>query len=198
VEAPAAPPVEPQPKTEAPAPAVERQAKVEVAPLPKAEAPAPAADPQPGQVAAAPPPEPTSKTAAAPPSAPAAAPQTQAKACQDDLGRIAGAGRILFDSDSATLDASSVGTLDRLAAAAKLCPGVRIAIEGHADVEGSAEYNRRLSVRRAQAVVAYLIKAGADARQLEAVGFGSSRPVAPNDSAGNKAKNRRIEIVVRQ
>jgi OOP family OmpA-OmpF porin len=110
---------------------------------------------------------------------------------------IARAGRILFDRDSATPSAASLNTLNRLAAAARLCPGVRIAIEGHADIEGSTEYNQRLSMRRAEAVVAYLVKAGADAQQLEAVGFGSSQPAAPNTTFGNRAKNRRIEIVVR-
>jgi outer membrane protein OmpA-like peptidoglycan-associated protein len=52
-------------------------------------------------------------------------------------------------------------------------------------------------MKRAEAVVGYLIKAGADAKQLEAAGFGASRPVAPNTTAGNRAKNRRIEISVR-
>jgi OOP family OmpA-OmpF porin len=75
---------------------------------------------------------------------------------------------------------------------------MRIAIEGHTDADGPATYNQRLSVRRAQAVVAYLVKAGADRQQLEAVGFGVSRPAAPNDTPENMARNRRIEFSVRQ
>ena len=71
-------------------------------------------------------------------------------ACQDSLQRIASAGHILFATDSATLDTSSFETLDRLAVAAKACPGMRIAIEGHTDAEGTADYNQRLSVRRAR------------------------------------------------
>jgi OOP family OmpA-OmpF porin len=118
--------------------------------------------------------------------------------CQDNLNRIANTGHILFSTDSATLDSSSFGTLDRLATAAKSCPGMRISIEGHTDAEGSDEYNQRLSVRRAQAVVAYLVKAGADRRQLEAVGYGFSRPAAPNDTPENMARNRRIEFSVHQ
>ena len=138
------------------------------------------------------------KAEAAPsPAVAAAPPPALVVECRTNLGRIAKAGRILFDSDSAALDTSSHDTLNRLATAAKQCPGVRIAIEGHADIEGSNEYNQRLSVRRAEAVVAYLVKAGADARQLEAVGFGSSRPAAPNTTVGSRARNRRIEIVVR-
>lgn len=119
-------------------------------------------------------------------------------ACQDNLNKISAAGHILFGTDSATLDTSSFETLDRLAEAAKACPGMRIAIEGHTDAEGDTDYNQRLSVRRAQAVVAYLVKAGANRRQLDAVGYGVSRPAAPNDTPENMARNRRIEFSVRQ
>jgi OOP family OmpA-OmpF porin len=206
-EAPAPAPPPPQASPPPPQPPAPEQ---KTAAAPKVEAPAPAPTPPKveSKLAAPPPPPPQVVPTPPPPPAPepkmAAAPQPAAVppakammvvACQDKLGKIAG--RILFDTDSANLDAASHDTLDRLAKEAKLCPGVRIAIEGHADVEGSAEYNQRLSMRRAQAVMAHLVKAGADARQLEAVGFGSSRPAAPNDTAANKAKNRRIEIVVR-
>jgi OOP family OmpA-OmpF porin len=75
---------------------------------------------------------------------------------------------------------------------------LRIAIEGHTDTEGSARYNKRLSVRRARAVQTYLTKAGMNARQLEAIGFGYDRPAVPNDTAENMAKNRRIEFVIRR
>jgi OOP family OmpA-OmpF porin len=118
--------------------------------------------------------------------------------CQAELSRIANAGHILFATDSAKLDSASFETLDRLAAAARACPGVRIAIEGHTDSEGSAEYNQRLSVRRARAVVSYLVKAGAERSQFEAVGYGLSRPAVPNDTEENMARNRRIEFSVRQ
>jgi OOP family OmpA-OmpF porin len=122
----------------------------------------------------------------------------QAASCQQELNNIASAGHILFATDSAKLDTGSFDTLDRIAAAAKACPGVRIAIEGHTDAEGSAEYNKRLSVRRAQAVVGYLIKAGADRKQFVAVGYGPAKPAAPNDTEENMAKNRRIEFTIKQ
>jgi outer membrane protein OmpA-like peptidoglycan-associated protein len=200
----AAPASEPEAKVAAPAPASEREAKVAApaasepekvaaAPAPAAKAAPAPAEPQPADAD----PEPAApgpKTAAAPDAVPA----PPANVCPDDLDGIARSGHILFDTDSASLDEASFETLDRLAAAAKRCPGVRVAVEGHADVEGTAEYNQRLSLRRAEAVVAYLIKAGADASQLKAVGFGASRPAAPNDSLANKARNRRIEIVVRR
>jgi outer membrane protein OmpA-like peptidoglycan-associated protein len=143
--------------------------------------------------------EPAPRTATAPPQpppAPSVSPPVDA--CQDSLGRITPNGHINFATDSATLESSSFATLDRLAAAARSCPGIRIAIEGHTDAEGSAAYNQRLSVRRAKAVETYLVRAGADRKQLEAVGYGLSRPVAPNDTEDNMARNRRIEFSVRQ
>jgi OOP family OmpA-OmpF porin len=64
-------------------------------------------------------------------------------------------------------------------------------------MEGTSESNDALALRRAQAVLDYMVKAGVDAQQLEPAGYGEKRPVAPNDTAENRAKNRRIEFVVR-
>jgi OOP family OmpA-OmpF porin len=133
------------------------------------------------------------------PQAPPAQPLSpQAASCQQELNKIAGAGHIHFATDSAKLDTASFETLDRIAAAAKACPGVRIAIEGHTDTEGGSQYNQRLSVRRAQAVVSYLVKAGAERKQFVAVGYGPTKPAAPNDTEENMAKNRRIEFSIQQ
>lgn len=206
------PPMDPAPKQTAPA-----QQPATTAPAPNVAAtppqppsapptpekqvtptPQPPVEPAPKLVAPALPPpraEPAPKTAAAPPQPPVS---PEVTACQESLNKITGAGHINFATNSATLDSESFATLDRLAAAAKVCPGMRIAIEGHTDAEGRAEYNQRLSVRRARAVVAYLVKSGADRKQLEAVGYGLSRPAAPNDTEENMAKNRRIEFSVRQ
>ena len=74
---------------------------------------------------------------------------------------------------------------------------MRIEVSGHASSEGSAELNQQLSVRRAQSVVAYLAKAGVESTRLQPVGYGATRPVAPNDTDENMAKNRRIEFTVR-
>jgi OOP family OmpA-OmpF porin len=74
---------------------------------------------------------------------------------------------------------------------------VHIKIAGHASSEGSGERNQRLSGERARSVLAYLVKAGIEEKRLEAVGYGATRPVAPNDSNANMARNRRIEFVVR-
>jgi OOP family OmpA-OmpF porin len=123
--------------------------------------------------------------------------EAQAKVCEDQLRAVAGAGRIQFQASSAELDGASFETLDKLAQAAKTCPGMLIEVAGHASADGGAELNRELSMQRAQSVVTYLVHAGVEATRLEPVGYGASRPVAPNDSDENKARNRRIEFSVR-
>jgi hypothetical protein len=74
---------------------------------------------------------------------------------------------------------------------------MQIEVAGHASSEGSAIMNQQLSLKRARSVVTYLVEAGVDAAQLQPVGYGASRPVAPNDGNENMAKNRRIEFTVR-
>jgi outer membrane protein OmpA-like peptidoglycan-associated protein/osmotically-inducible protein OsmY len=142
------------------------------------------------EVRAAPPP--------APPPAPAPAPrQTEADACQSALKAAASEGMIRFERASAVIDQESNDTLNKLASVAKTCPNVTIEIEGHTDSEGTPERNQRLSDRRAQAVVSYLARAGVDAARLVAIGYGETRPIVPNDTADNRARNRRIEFTVK-
>jgi outer membrane protein OmpA-like peptidoglycan-associated protein len=74
---------------------------------------------------------------------------------------------------------------------------MHIEVGGHASAEGNAEINQQLSLKRAQSVVAYLVQSGVDPAQLESVGFGASRPIAPNHTNENMARNRRIEFTVR-
>jgi OOP family OmpA-OmpF porin len=195
---PKSPDIAPKQVAPAPTPAPEKQAASPSPPLVQQQAsPTPPREPA-AKSEPVPKSEPPPKVAVAPSQAPPAPVSPQVRACQDNLNKIKNAGHINFATNSATLDSESFATLDQLAAAAKVCPGMRIAIEGHTDSEGTPEYNQRLSVRRARAVAAYLIKAGADRKQLEAVGYGFSRPAAPNDTEENMAKNRRIEFIVRQ
>jgi outer membrane protein OmpA-like peptidoglycan-associated protein/osmotically-inducible protein OsmY len=120
-----------------------------------------------------------------------------AERCQQTLSQLAREGAINFKRASAELEPQSFPTLDKLAKAAAACPKARIEIEGHTDAEGTIERNQALSERRAQSVVDYLVRVGADPAHLAAVGYGQSRPIAPNDTAANRAKNRRIEFAVR-
>jgi outer membrane protein OmpA-like peptidoglycan-associated protein len=123
--------------------------------------------------------------------------QAAADHCQDELRQAVNRGVIHFGRASADLDGRSRPTLDELARVAKTCPDVLIEIEGHTDAEGTPERNARLSKRRAEAVAQYLAEAGVDAERLSALGYGETRPVAPNDTAVNRARNRRIEFAVR-
>lgn len=83
---------------------------------------------------------------------------------------------IFYDFDKATLRDSSKTALDQLVALLKENPHVTIELSAHCDYKGSAEYNKRLSQRRAEAVVAYLIAHGIAADRLTPVGYGKDRP----------------------
>jgi outer membrane protein OmpA-like peptidoglycan-associated protein len=117
--------------------------------------------------------------------------------CQDALTRIVREGVINFNRASYDLDPASYPTLNKLADAANRCPALVVEIEGHTDAEGTVERNKRLSNRRANTVREYLSRAGVEPSRLEAIGFGQSRPIAPNDTAEGRAMNRRIEFTVR-
>lgn len=127
----------------------------------------------------------------------AARQREEADKCQTAMRSVASEGVIQFQRASFDLDPRSLPTLDRLAKVANQCPSAKIEIEGHTDAEGTPERNARLSQRRAEAVVGYLARVGVAADRLTAVGYGETRPVAPNDTAQNRAKNRRIEFSVR-
>jgi outer membrane protein OmpA-like peptidoglycan-associated protein len=117
--------------------------------------------------------------------------------CQERLKAVVKAGIIQFERASAELNEKSFSTLDELSKALKSCPNGVIEIEGHTDIEGERDRNQRLSEKRAQAVLQYLVDAGVGADRLVAVGYGPDKPIAPNDTAENRAKNRRIELTVK-
>ena len=121
----------------------------------------------------------------------------EAEACQKALRTASSEGVIQFARASAELDRRSLPTLRRLAQTAQACPDVTIEIEGHTDAEGIDERNQPLSERRAQAVADYLAQRGVPAERMKAIGYGASRPVAPNDTREGMARNRRIEFTVK-
>lgn len=121
----------------------------------------------------------------------------EADRCEQLLKSAAAEGSIQFRFASAALDRKSFGTLDKLVQIAKTCPQFNIDIEGHTDAEGRPDRNLVLSQQRAQSVVDYLVDAGIPVERLRAVGYGETRPVAPNDTSENRARNRRIEFSVR-
>ena len=127
---------------------------------------------------------------------PAAAP-VDATVCQQLFSDLLGKGTIRFESGRSVIDADSAGLLDRLVETALRCPSANIEIAGHTDGDGEDAYNQALSEKRAQSVVDYLVKAGLPADRFAAVGYGSTQPIASNETDEGKAQNRRIEFVVR-
>jgi OOP family OmpA-OmpF porin len=117
--------------------------------------------------------------------------------CQQLFTDLLTKGKIRFDQARATLDPDSIALLDRLIEIALRCPTANIEVAGHTDGDGEDGFNQALSEKRAQTVVDYLVKAGLPASRFTAVGYGSTQPVAGNDTDQGKAQNRRIEFLVR-
>ena len=127
---------------------------------------------------------------------PASAP-VDGTVCQQLFSGLLAKGKIRFDSGRATIDPDSAGLLDRLIETALRCPSANIEIAGHTDADGEDGFNQALSEKRAQAVTDFLVKAGLPAERFTAMGYGSTQPVASNDTDEGKAQNRRIDFVVR-
>jgi OmpA-OmpF porin, OOP family len=102
---------------------------------------------------------------------------------------------IKFDTAKVALRPESLVQLDVVADFMKHRKSAHIEISGHTDTVGKAKANQVLSAKRAQACRGYLISKGIDSSRITAVGFGGTRPVAPNDTEENRQKNRRIEVV---
>jgi outer membrane protein OmpA-like peptidoglycan-associated protein len=104
---------------------------------------------------------------------------------------------IFFDVGKAELKDESVSELERILDLLTNNPGIKLQINGHTDNSGNAVTNKALSLKRAETVMAFLIKRGTETRRLTAVGFGQERPIVSNDDeTGGREINRRTEIEV--
>ena len=102
---------------------------------------------------------------------------------------------IYFDTDKSEIKPDSKPTLDEVASVLKIDRGLKLEVSGHTDNTGDKTHNMKLSEARAQSVVKALVGSyGIDAKRLSAKGYGDTKPVAPNTSDENKAKNRRVEL----
>ena len=112
-------------------------------------------------------------------------------------------GDILFDFDKWNIKPEAEETLFKVSSIFKKLENKKLLIKGHTDSKGSDAYNLRLSKYRAESVKDWLsYKAGIDSHLIEAIGYGESKPVAPNkhpdgsDNPEGRQKNRRVEIVI--
>lgn len=109
--------------------------------------------------------------------------------------RIRIKGNILFETGAAKIQKQSFKILDEVAEVLLKNPTLGpVLVEGHTDNRGSRAINVDLSQRRARAVMDYLIGKGVERKRLSAKGFGFERPIATNDTALGRAKNRRVEF----
>ena len=112
------------------------------------------------------------------------------------VGEAISLSNILFDLGKADLKAGSTTELDKVVAFLTGNPGAEIELSGHTSSEGDAALNRSLSYRRVKACKDYIVAKGIDPGRIIAQGFGPDRPVAPNDTEANRARNRRVEMRV--
>ncbi len=108
--------------------------------------------------------------------------------------------KVQFAFDSAQILPASHQLLGEVAQVLKDNPQIEVLqVEGHTDITGTAEHNRKLSQRRAEAVRSFLVSAGVGGKRLVAKGFGPDRPIADNAADEGKEANRRVELnIIRQ
>jgi outer membrane protein OmpA-like peptidoglycan-associated protein len=104
---------------------------------------------------------------------------------------------VLFDIDSAVIGPEARGALDEAAQVFTEYSKTAIVVQGHTDSTGTEEHNQALSERRANAVEAYLIGKGVDRARMTSVGYGEGHPVASNDTAASRARNRRVDLLLK-
>jgi outer membrane protein OmpA-like peptidoglycan-associated protein len=107
--------------------------------------------------------------------------------------------QVHFQHDSAEVLPDSMAILEEIADVLKTHAEIKsVEVQGHTDNQGSAPYNLKLSGDRAQAVVDALVKLGVDPLRVIAKGYGDTKPLLPNTTEANKAKNRRVQLMIKK
>ncbi len=104
---------------------------------------------------------------------------------------------VYFALNQAVIERRSYKLLDEVARVINAHPEItKLRVEGHTDSQGNDDYNKKLSQRRSEAVMAYLIKKGVVQGRLDAKGFGEEVPKASNETKEGRATNRRVEFTI--
>ncbi len=128
----------------------------------------------------------------APPPAPAKPKRVEVKASHIEITE-----KIQFELDKAEIKSESNELLNEIFQVLSDNPQIKkLEIIGHTDGDGAEKYNQELSERRAKAVLTYLTGKGIAADRLSSKGMGKSKPIADNETAAGKEKNRRVEFLI--
>lgn len=111
--------------------------------------------------------------------------------------RVGVASDYSFAVDSAELSFDAQSTFDKIANVFKDYEKTAVHVVGHTDSTGSESYNQKLSERRASAVASYLSSQGVNSSRMVTWGRGESEPIATNETKAGRARNRRVDIVVK-
>jgi outer membrane protein OmpA-like peptidoglycan-associated protein len=115
---------------------------------------------------------------------------------ETERGLVVNISDVLFDTGQYTLKPMAREKLARVSGIVLAHPGLRLEAEGHTDSIGTDEFNQQLSEKRAMAVRDFLAEQGLPAGSLGSHGLGKTMPVAPNDTAAGRQRNRRVELIV--
>ena len=114
--------------------------------------------------------------------------------CEADIAEIVAASKINFEPGSATIDESTLSTMDTIAEVLQDCGGLRLEVQGHTDSQGREEMNLSLSQARAESVLNELRARRVLTSTFVAKGYGETQPIAENDTEAGREANRRIEF----
>lgn len=114
-----------------------------------------------------------------------------------DRGVVVNLPDVLFAFDRSNLTATALRTVDEIARVIRGVPERRIAVEGHTDSVGTVAYNQRLSEARSRSVADALVTRGVSRSRVVARGYGESDPIASNGTATGRARNRRVEVIIK-
>ncbi len=110
--------------------------------------------------------------------------------------RLVMPGDVTFETNSASLDSRFFDVLDSVSLVLAEYKSTLVTVAGYTDSTGTADYNQKLSEKRATTVALYLHGRGVAQERLAAIGYGEQRPVATNSTSEGRAKNRRVEITL--